>query len=267
MMQLRLPILAFVLALALQAGFWYKTRDLMPEMKVVPDVPGEATVKALSLGDEEAFFRLLALKVQNAGDTFGRFTALYKYDFNRLYHWFKLLDTLDNRSDYIPTMATYYFSQTQHRPDVRYIVDYLVEHGEGRVKEKWWWIVQAVYLSNHKLADKDRALQIANMLKGVTGIPLWAQQMPAFIHEQRGEMAEAAAIIESILKDEKNFTQGELNFMYYFLKDRTNQLDRLKGQLEAVQKQHQQKEDEPLPVEGLKALQMQNDKAPDKPLE
>lgn len=261
-MRLALPIAAFILMLGLQGAFWFKTRDIMPEMKVVPDVPGEATVKALSLGDEQAFFRLLGLNVQNAGDTFGRFTALYKYDFNRLYHWFKLLDSLDNRSDYVPTMATYYFSQTQHRPDVRYIVDYLVEHADGRVKQKWWWVVQAVYLANHKLADKDRALEIANMLKGTTGIPLWAQQMPAFMHEQRGEMGEAAAIIESILKDEKNFTQGELNFMYYFLKDRTNQLEKYKGQLEEAQRSHQQKEDEPLPVEGLKSLQMVPEEKP-----
>lgn len=252
--RLVLPIACFACTLALQAGYWYKTRDIMPEMKIVPDVPGEATVKALSLGDEQAFFRLLALNVQNAGDTFGRFTALYKYDFNRLYHWFRLLDALDDRSDYVPTMATYYFSQTQHRPDVRYIVDYLVEYADGRVKEKWWWLVQAVYLANHKLADKDLALQIANRLRGVTGIPLWAQQMPAFIHEQRGEMAEAAAIMEGILKDEKSFTQGELNFMYYFLKDRTDHLEQMKSQLEEVQRHHQLQEGEPEPVEGLKEI-------------
>lgn len=258
-MRLALPIACLLLALGMQGAFWMKTRDIMPEMKIVPDVPGEATVKALSLGDDQAFFRLLALNVQNAGDTFGRFTALYKYDFNRLYHWFRLLDSLDDRSDYIPTMATYYFSQTQHRPDVRYIVDYLVEHAEGRVKDKWWWVVQAVYLSNHKLADKDRALRIANKLKGTTGIPLWAQQMPAFMHEQRGEMGEAAAIIDDILKNEKDYTQGELNFMYYFLKDRLDRLEEVQHQLGQAQREHKAKEDEPLPVDGLRALEQPND--------
>ncbi len=250
---MRAAIAVLMLALAAQGGFWWKTRSIIPEMTIVPDVPGEATVKALSLGDEQVFFRFLALNVQNAGDTFGRFTALYKYDFNRLYHWFNLLDTLDNQSNYVPSMATYYFSQTQHKPDVKYIVDYLENHAKGRVKDKWWWVVQAVYLSNHKLEDKDRALELANMLKDVKDIPLWAQQMPAFIHEQRGEMEEASAIIENILKSEQQLKQGELNFMYFFLKDRTKRLDELKGDLKAAQKRHTPGADEPKPVEGLLA--------------
>lgn len=251
---MRVAIAVFILALAAQGGFWWKTHAILPEMTIVPDVPGEATVKALSLGDEEAFFRLLALNVQNAGDTYGRFTALYKYDFNRLYHWFLLLDALDHRSNYVPTMATYYFSQTQHRPDVKYIVDYLEQHAKGDIKDKWWWIVQAIYLSSHKLENKDRAMELADMLKDQRDIPLWAQQMPAFVHEQRGEMEEASAIIESILKSEQDFKQGELNFMYFFLKDRTKRLEEMKGDMEAAQKRHRPGTDEPEPVEWLKDL-------------
>lgn len=248
---MRIAIVVLILALAAQGGFWWKTRGILPEMTIVPDVPGEATVKALSLGDEQAFFRLLSLNVQNAGDTFGRFTALYKYDFNRLYYWFMLLDTLDRRSNYVPTMATYYFSQTQHKPDVRFIVDYLEAHAKHDVQDKWWWVVQAIYLSQHKLEDKDRALELANLLRDQTGIPVWAQQMPAFVHEQRGEMAEASAIIESILKSEQELKQGELNFMYYFLKDRTQRLEQLESELKAAQRRHTPGEDEPSPMEGL----------------
>jgi hypothetical protein len=249
---MRFAIFIFVLALSAQAGFWWKTREITPELTIVPDVPGEATVKALSLGDEEALFRLLALNVQNAGDTYGRFTALYKYDFNRLYHWFLLLDTLDNRSDFVPTLATYYFSQTQHKPDVKYIVDYLESHTKDRIKEKWWWVVQAIYLSSHKLKDNDRALALAKQLEGHTDIPLWAQQMPAFVHEQRGEMEAASAIIESILQSEQQLNQGELNFMYYFLKERTEQLDKYQAELLKAQQRHTPSENEPAPVPALR---------------
>ncbi|MEJ0010471.1 MAG: hypothetical protein WDN72_08230 [Alphaproteobacteria bacterium] len=160
---------------------WNHTRHIMPEMGIVPEVPGERTVRALSFGDDEAFFRLLALSIQNSGDTFGRFTALYKYDYNKLYHWLHLLDGLDNESDYLPSMASYYFSQTQNIEDEHYIVDYLDEYTEGRAKEKWWWVTQAAYLANHKMHDTDRALKLAERLQGVKGIPIWAQQLPAFI--------------------------------------------------------------------------------------
>ena len=109
----------FLLFLALQFAFWSQARHVKPDLSLVPDVPGKQAVKALSFGDEGFYFRVLALDIQNAGDTYGRFTALRFYDFNKLYQWFNLLDTLDNRSNMMPAMASYYFSQTQNTADVR----------------------------------------------------------------------------------------------------------------------------------------------------
>lgn len=234
-MQAALALLA--LCLLGQGGFWNYSRGVMPQMGIVPDVPGERTVRALSFGDDQAFFRLLALNIQNSGDTFGRFTALYKYDFKRLYHWFHLLDRLDNRSNYLPAMATYYFSQTQNPSDVRYLIDYISEYTEGRAKEKWWWVAQASYLASHKLNDLDLALRLAQRLRGVKDIPLWAQQLPAFIYEQRGEFGDALAIIEEILKDPEQYSQGELNFMRYFIDERLGRLEEVESELKAIQAQ------------------------------
>lgn len=236
-MSLRYPIAVLVFFLMLQGAFWFHTHKRLPEMGIVPDVPGESTIKALSFGDEEALFRLLALNIQNAGDTFGRFTALYKYDFKRLYHWFVALDSLDNRSNYLPSMATYYFSQTQYAPDVRYIVDYLDVHAGERISEKWWWLVQGVYLADHKLKDEDRALQLASRLSGHTDIPVWAQQMPAFVHERRGEFDSAAAIIQNILDSEQQLPQGELNFMRYFIDERIKALDKVQADFDAQRRE------------------------------
>lgn len=213
------------LFLTLQLTFWAKTRDIMPSMDIVPDVPGRESVKALSFGDEQFYFRMLALELQNAGDTYGRFTALKLYDYNKLSHWFTLLDELDNQSDLVPSMAAYYYSQTQYTPDVRYVIDYLYRHAADRPEQKWWWLVQAVYLANHKLNDKDLALKVAQPLTRAQSIPIWAQQMPAFIHEQRGEMEEALAIMEGIKANLKNIPQGELNFMKYFIEERLHALD------------------------------------------
>jgi hypothetical protein len=232
---MQIAVAIFVLFLGAQGAFWYHTRAIMPEMTVVPDVPGIRTVRALSFGDEEAFFRLLALNIQNSGDTFGRFTALYKYDFNKLYHWFHLLDELNNQSNYLPSMATYYFSQSQNPNDVRYIVDYLDEYTDGRVADKWWWVVQGIYLASHKMHDQNRAMQLAQRLVGVRGIPIWAQQMPAFIHEERGEFGDALAIIQNILKHPEDFSQGELNFMRYFVDERLGELDKVKKELDQIQ--------------------------------
>jgi hypothetical protein len=196
-----------ILFLLLQGIFWYKTNLIKPEMMIVPNVPGEATVKALSFGDEQL-------------------TALKNYNYKKLAQWFTLMDSLDSQSNFIPSLASYYFSQTQNKPDVRYIVDYLDMHGSRDPAKKWWWLSQAVYLSNHVLNDKARALEISMKLAKAPGkdIPLWARQMPAFIHEQLGEKDEALVIIQSIMQNEKNISDSELNFMHYFIKDRLNKI-------------------------------------------
>lgn len=212
--------------LLLQVGLWTQTQKVVPDMGIVPPVPSALSVKALALGDEAFYFRTQALKIQNAGDSFGRFTALKKYNYEKLYHWFTLLDSLDSQSNFVPAMAAYYFSQTQNTPDVRYVAKYLEEHSEKDLYNKWWWMGQAVYLANHKLEDKEWALSLAKKLASTPrdDIPLWAKQMPAFIYEQRGEDQQALLIIADILNNIDNIKPGELNFMRYFIEDRLKKL-------------------------------------------
>jgi hypothetical protein len=217
-------LLVFV---GMQMGFWYKTNDITPDMGVVPEVPGRETLHALTFGDGQFYFRTMAFTLQNAGDTFGRFTALRYYDFNKLYHWFSLLDELDSKSNMIPSMATYYFAQTQNTPDVRYIVDYLYEHATKDVAHKWWWLMQSIYLSMHKLNDNDLALKVAKPLQD-PAVPVWAREMTAVVHEKRGEMDDALHIMEAIKQNAENIPDADLNYMTYFVKERLGKLEESK---------------------------------------
>ena len=205
---------------SLQLAYWDYTRDKLPDLGIVPDVPGQVAVKALSFGDEEFYFRMLAYDIQNAGDTFGRFTELYKYDFKKLYAWFMLLDTLDKESDYMPFIASYYFSQTQHIADDRYVVNYLYEHSKDRPDKNYWWLGQAVYIAQHKLGDKDLALKVSTPLEQSTTAPFWARQLPAFVRESRGEMDAAGKIMQHVIDNSKNIPDGEWRFMKYFMDER-----------------------------------------------
>lgn len=208
--------------LVVQIALWTQTRHFKPDYTIVPDVPSELSVKAFSFGDEQFYFRTLAFDLQNAGDTFGRFTALKLYNYEKLYHWFSLLDKLDSKSHFVPSIAAYYYSQTQNTPDIKYVVKYLEETSEKDLYNKWWWMSQAVYLANHKLEDKDWALRLAYKLASTprNDIPLWAKQMPAFILEQKGEEQQAMQIIADILKNVDKIDEGELNFMSYFVSER-----------------------------------------------
>lgn len=214
---------------ALQAGFWGMTKAKLPNMDIVPDVPGKTAVKALSFGDEEFYFRLLALDIQNAGDTFGRFTELYKYDYKKLHAWFTLLDSLDDESNYMPFIASYYYSQTQYVPDIIYVINYLYEHSATRPEKKYWWLAQATYLAQHKLHDNDLALKMASPLEHADNAPFWVRQLPAFVHEKRGEMEDALRIITYIQQHSQNIPDGELRFMTYFVQERLKKLDKIQG--------------------------------------
>jgi hypothetical protein len=216
-----------LLCLGLQIGFWYETKDIKPEMDIVPEVPGKQSIHALTFGDDEFYFRALALQIQNAGDTYGRFTALRYYDFNKLYHWFNLLDELDSRSNMIPSMACYYFAQTQNTADVRYIVDYLYTHGTRDVEHKWWWLLQSIYLAMHKVDDMDLAMKVAAPLVN-DKVPLFAQEMAAVVHEKRGEMEDALRIMEAIRANAKDIPDADLKYMTYFIEERLGKLDKMK---------------------------------------
>jgi hypothetical protein len=213
--------------LAAQVGYWYETKDVHPNLAIVPPVPGKQEIQALTFGDNEFYFRALAFNIQNAGDTFGRFTSLRYYDMNRLYHWFNLLDTLDAQSNMLPSMATYYFAQTQNTTDVRYIVDYLYTHSMRDVPKKWWWLMQSIYLAQHKLNDMDLALKVSAPLVNPK-VPAFAQQMAAVVREKRGEMADALTIMETIRDHAEEIKDADLKDMQYFVKERLDRLEKLK---------------------------------------
>ncbi len=227
MLTTRQGYLALAIILMAQLGFWADVRTRLPDMTIVPDVPGKEALQVMSFGDEEFLFRTMAMRLSNAGDTFGRFTALYKYDLHKIYLWFTLLDFFNTRSDVLPSMAAYYFSQTQKVSDVRYMVDYLYEHSAPRIQDKWWWMAQGVYLASHKLKDNDLALKLAKPLTEARDVPLWVNQLPAFIYEKQGEFDAALAIMESILEHTPDIDPGELRYMKYFIDERISKLDEL----------------------------------------
>jgi tetratricopeptide (TPR) repeat protein len=203
---------------------WAGTRALKPDLGIVPEVPTDRTVKALSLGDDQFYFRTHAFQIQNAGDTFGRSTALKDYDYSKLYQWWMILDSLDDVSDFVPPLVSYYFSASQNPArDVPYVVKYLEQHADRHPDQKWWWYSQAVYHAKFKLKDLDTAQRIAHKMANISkevDAPMWVRQMEAFILEEKGEYNGACDIIINIIDNYKDIKPGELKFMMYFINER-----------------------------------------------
>jgi hypothetical protein len=222
----RIDVLIFLILLGFQLMFWFKSEHIKPRMEIVPPPISQTALQALSIGDEELLFRILATRLQNFGDGFGTVTPLIHYDYKRLGGWWDLLDTLNDRSHWVPSVAGYYFGAVKDKEKVKLVVEYLLKSARKNPEEKWWWLSQACYLANHKLEDKELALQIAYELAAVKNpeMPIWTRQLPAFILEDMGEKEMSLRIIKEILdnakKDPRKINRGELNFMRYFIEER-----------------------------------------------
>ncbi len=235
--QLRITISFVILLFIFQLMFWTKTENIKPNLGIIPEVPTLSTVKAFSFGDEQFFFRYKGLRIQNAGDNFGRFSPLKDYDYEKLSQWFYLLDGLDDKSNYIPSLAAYYYSLTQNHQDVIYLINYLNDHADKDPKEKWWWYYQAMYLANSVYKDKDLALEMAKKLQenAPDNAPIWTKQMYAILLSDKGEKCESIRVIAGILEEyekegsEKSITDNDLNFMRFFIEQRMEELKKDKN--------------------------------------
>lgn len=226
-MRLRLPrpslvSMALLAAMGGQVLFWRAAHELRVEEELVPEPPSVAAVHALSLGDAEFLFRHLGLELQNMGDTGGRFTPLYQYDYRKLGGWFAVLDDLDPESDYIATTAGFYYSQSQHVQDTRYVIDFLRRHAERDRVRNWRWLAQAATLARHRLHDVPLALDIARELAAIDdpSVPNWARQMEPFLLAELGDKAAARILFEAILATDPTLTDKERAVMTDYIERR-----------------------------------------------
>ena len=226
------PAILVIIFIILQFTLWLKTESIKPNITIIPDLPSKHSIKALSLGDEEFYFRVLALNIQNAGDSFGNFIALKYYDYNKLYKWLKLLDDLNGQSKLMPSLVSYYYAQTQTKSDTIYLIKYLDEFASKDLDENWWWMFQAFFIANFTLKDKDIALEKALKLSKNNNkdAPIWTKQLPAFLYAKRNEGCTAFSIIEQLLKDHESgirvIDKKELDFMHHFIENRLQSLER-----------------------------------------
>ena len=217
-----------------QFFFWQKTEKIRPELEIIPTPPSKYFVSAASLGDSEFLFRILASRLQNSGDVFAGFASLKNYDYKRIYAWMNALDELNDQSNFVPALASYYYSQTSNQKDLRYLVDYLELHSAKNLDENWWWLFQAVYIAKNQLNDMDLAIRIANKLaeNEPKKAPFWTKQLPAFLYEKVGDGCMAFSIIEKLIKESESGVRQidpkEMNFMRYFINERLKKLQEQK---------------------------------------
>ncbi len=229
----KIYLYCFIICFFLQLLFWFNTQNVKPKYDIVPKVPNKYLVPVISLGDKEFLFRALGERLQNSGDVFAGFVSLKNYNYPLLYQWFTMLDGLNVKSNFIPALASYYYSQTQNRPDTIHVINYLDEHSSKDIDENWWWMYQAMMIAKIDLKNNDLALELAYKLSNnhAKKAPIWTREFPALIHSQMGDNCLAFKVTEKILQDNESGVREldpkELELMRYFI---NSQLSNLKKQ-------------------------------------
>lgn len=230
-----LNVIFFVLVILFinQCLFYNLHRNLKAFLNIVPTPPSEKAIKAMTFGDDEFYFRLNSFKVQNMGDTFGRMTPLKDYDYKKLYHWFIYLDKFDTRSNYLASIAAYYYSATQNVKDIIYVIKFLEKHADNNLKENWWWLYQATYLSKFMYGDDKLALRLARKLRLTSpkDAPLWTKRMEGIFLFNSDEDCESLRIMNEVLNQYENTATEndeqkakELNYMKFFIEKNIEKL-------------------------------------------
>lgn len=214
-----LSTVVLVAAVAAQVALWSRTRDIRPPQDILGPAPSALALEVSALGERQMLYRWLALTLQHAGDTGGRTTPLSAYDLDLVATWLHRLEGLDDRALHAPTLAAYYFGQTQTPERLGPIIDYLIEAAPHAPEARWRFLAHAVFLARHRLHDAQRALRAAQALAAlpVDGLPVWARQMPAIILADMGEAEMAAAIVQGILDSQPDLSAEELSLLRAFL--------------------------------------------------
>jgi hypothetical protein len=215
----RNSLILLAAALLLHAALALHHREQRADWPGVPPAPPVPVASALALGDSQLFYRAGALALQNMGDGGARVTPLADYDHARLAHWLDLLDRLDPKARYAPTLAAYYFGQTPDPDGLRRIVAYLSRVGARDLARNWRWLTHAAWLARHRLNDLPLALAVARNLTGLPAdqVPLWARQMPAFLLAEVGEREAARDLMATILATDANLSPDEIALIERFI--------------------------------------------------
>ena len=210
------------------------TSKIKTHFTITPLPPSKIEMDFFSLGDKALLYRLYGFKLQNAGDTFGETTPLKEYDYEKLEKWFYALTELDNNSEYIPSIAGFYYSSSQNAEDNKYIVDYLASFADKNPERYWRWYVTSAYLTKYKLKNDEKAFMIAKKLLNInTNIPFINRVMVLFmmndkdLHTCKVVRLISNLIVSGELKDiltDKYFSakEGNYNFMFKLVQYKIN---------------------------------------------
>jgi len=198
----------------------YRISDQAYQYRPLP-APYDWTVyKSLSMGSEQLFSYLLAIRLQLHDNQAGRHIRYRKIDYNRLVEWLDQIYRLNQQSEYTMMLASRVYSQTRDKERLRIILEYIDRTFMTNPQLHWRRQAEATVIAKHKLEDLELALQMARKLSDQPEsvvMPRWARDMQFLLLGELNEFESVLVIINALLQsdavkdpDEKIFLQEKL---------------------------------------------------------
>jgi hypothetical protein len=193
--------IVLVAFLAAQLAFSQVVRPLRPAIEEMPFPLSDFSMKALAFGDDQFLFRYLARWLQDVGDGGGRVRPLKDYDYDRVVDWLKLIDSLDDRSDYSFLLAARYFGALMEPISgpsrVRKIVLYFRERALADPARRWPGLVWAAGRVSRVVKDRELSRLIATDLVNLRDnpqVPYWLPLLASALYRFAGDFKTADAL-------------------------------------------------------------------------
>jgi hypothetical protein len=221
--------------LSLQFLIWVYCQSIKTPFQITPLPPSNFEKSIFSFGDKEFLYRYYGMQIQMAGDTFGQTIPLKDYDYIKLEKWFYSLLELNSISQYVPSIAGLYYSQSQNPLDNKYIVNFLFDYASKDPEKNWRWYIDSAFLMKTKLKDFKRASVTAAKVMELKNkdIPKWAKVFGIFVAADDKDPCFVLDIMKNLnqkdlealaFDDVYSADQGQHNFLLNIIIDRIEKL-------------------------------------------
>ena len=219
------PVLALlVLGLLAQIAWHGAQRIPVAQPEGLPQAPGGATLRALSLGEAVLMGKLLMLWLQAFDNQPGISIPFRELDYERLEAWLRTILSLDPRAQYPLLAASRLYAEVPDEARQRRMLEFVYEQFHEDPDRRWRWLAHAAILAKHRRKDLPLALKYARAISDSASgpqVPFWARDMTLLVLEDMGEIESARILVGGLLDS------GEITDAHevWFLRNKLRQLD------------------------------------------
>ena len=205
---------------------WAGLRGINQVWLNVPPPPQDGKRLTGFLGDNEIAYRTLGYMLQNLGDHGGVTRNLDTYDYNALKTWFFIGNYYNQKSNYIPSIASFYFGGAKESYNLGATIDFAEIIGQYPYFGKWRFLTRSASMTNNVLKDSERAILQASLSAEINypSKPGWIYRLAPNLTLRNGQNYKAFLLFKDLIKHDFDLLSHDtkMSVLETFCKDIKN---------------------------------------------